>query len=121
MAFNLQPTQPWHRHLVGPVELETMLASLDECSQLQDTRKNTPSNDYEQELLDYLAQQFPATISHQPLCRMIHAVWQKGMNDASKICNELKETSGSLHITSKRQMAELCEKEIRSALFMANS
>ena len=45
-----------------------------------------PPRDYEQELLDYLAQQFPATIGHLPLRRMIHSVWQQGMNSAAEIC-----------------------------------
>ena len=39
-------------------------------------------------LLEYLHQQFPATIGHIPLAEKIHAVWQKGMNDAADIVRD---------------------------------
>lgn len=39
----------------------------------------------------------------------------------AEICDELKETAGSLDITSKRQMAELCEIEIRRSSMLNES
>jgi hypothetical protein len=42
----------------------------------------------ELELLKYLHQQFPATIGHIPLAEKIHAVWQKGMDDAADIVRD---------------------------------
>ena len=43
----------------------------------------------EQELLNYLHQQFPATVGHIPLSEKIHAVWktgwQSGMTSAAVI------------------------------------
>jgi hypothetical protein len=45
----------------------------------------------------------------------IEAIQNDAILLGAEICNELKETAGSLNITSKRQMAELCEKEIRMA------
>ena len=42
----------------------------------------------ELELLNYLHQQFPATIGHIPLAGKIHAIWQQGMDDAADIVRE---------------------------------
>ena len=42
----------------------------------------------ELELLNYLHQQFPASIGHIPLAGKIHAVWQQGMDDAADIVRE---------------------------------
>lgn len=42
--------------------------------------------------------------------------WNEAIKKCAEICVELKETAGSLPITSKRQMAELCEKEILKEL-----
>lgn len=36
-AFDLRPTQPWHRHLVGPGELERALQAVDELATLKTT------------------------------------------------------------------------------------
>ena len=71
-----------------------------------------PPKDYEQELLDYLAQQFPATIGHLPLRRMIHAVWQQGMDDAAKICRDYSHSNSNVY---RRNVANACEKRITAA------
>lgn len=42
----------------------------------------------EQELLNYLHQQFPATIGHMPLANKIHAIWKQGMDDAADIVRD---------------------------------
>jgi hypothetical protein len=42
----------------------------------------------ELEFLNYLHQQFPATIGHIPLAGKIHAIWQQGMDDAAGIVCE---------------------------------
>lgn len=42
----------------------------------------------ELELLNYLHQQFPATIGHIPLAAKIHLVWQSGMDTAADIVRE---------------------------------
>jgi hypothetical protein len=42
----------------------------------------------ELELLNYLHQQFPATIGHIPLAEKIHAVWQAGMLESINIIRE---------------------------------
>jgi hypothetical protein len=69
-----------------------------------------PPKDYEQELLDYLAQQFPATIGHYPLREKIHAVWQQGMQEAARLC--VKEFVG----TNDGFVAKhACEKAILAA------
>lgn len=43
---------------------------------------------HELELLNYLNQQFPATIGHIPLVGKIHLVYQSGMDAAAEIVRE---------------------------------
>lgn len=47
-------------------------------------------------------------------------IQQDALLAAAAVCNELKETAGSLRITSKRQMAELCEREIMALVYPPN-
>ena len=50
-------------------------------------------NKAEQELLDYLTLQYPATYGHIPLKKMIHDVWKSGMTNAIDIIDHY-ETGG---------------------------
>lgn len=54
----------------------------------QSSRSSVLLGKREQELLNYLHQQFPATVGHIPLAEKIHSIWQQGMDDAANIVRE---------------------------------
>ena len=68
----------------------------------------------ELELLNYLHQQFPATVGHIPLVEKIHAVWQAGMLESITIIRERARllSANGCKDTIREHYAE---QEIRSA------
>jgi hypothetical protein len=68
----------------------------------------------ELELLNYLHQQFPATVGHIPLAEKIHAVWQAGMLESINIIRERARllSANGCKDTIREHYAE---QEIRSA------
>lgn len=55
-----------------------------------------------QELLQYLSEQFPATVGHMPLITKVQAVYREGEEDAmkwvSQECNRMTEKMSRLQI-----------------------
>ena len=67
----------------------------------------------EQKLLEYLNEQFPATIVHLPLVEKIHAVWRRGLADAEEIAWSKRCQWDDGFSPSKLAAAEIIQNTIR--------